>query len=310
MIRSLMNYPIDYLVSRIYNRLEPQLSAAETDRQIIKLLLGRLLSNSIATGSHAKLSDTEFKIFSQWGDDGIIQYLIAALDPLPNIFIEFGVADYWEANTRFLLLNNNWSGLVMDGSAENIKRIKNDAIHWMYDLTARRCFVTRENINSIITEAGFSGDIGLLHIDIDGMDYWVWSELDCVSPVIAIVEYNSLFGPDRSITVPYESHFERFEAHRSGLYAGASLAALVDLADEKGYSFIGSNSSGNNAYFVRRDRVDRLRPVTAAEGYVQSKFREHRDNDGRLTFLTGKEAVSCLAGMPVVNTKTGSLEAL
>src|SRR5687768_12224968 len=64
------------------------------------------------------LDEVEFQVFSQWGDDGIIQYLVNKLDIPNKTFIEFGVEDYKESNTRFLLISNNWSGYVIDGSAE------------------------------------------------------------------------------------------------------------------------------------------------------------------------------------------------
>ena len=159
------------------------------------MIIGKMLANEIRkAGLLENLLDAEFKVFSQWGDDGIIQYLVNQLDiPVKN-FIEFGVEDYTEANTRFLLLNNNWSGLVMDCSEENVAYIKNDDIYWKHDLTAICAFVTAENINKTISEAGFTGEIGLLHIDVDGNDYWIWKAIDIVSPIIAIIEYNSLFG--------------------------------------------------------------------------------------------------------------------
>ncbi|MGZ8881810.1 MAG: hypothetical protein ACXW0I_06915, partial [Methylosarcina sp.] len=248
------------------------------------------------------------KVFSQWGDDGIIQYLINRIDIPVKKFVEFGVADYTESNTRFLLLNNSWSGLVMDCSAENVNYIKSDEIYWKYDLTAIHTFATAENINSTLSAAGYKEEVGLLHIDVDGNDYWIWKAIDCLSSVIAIIEYNSLFGPERAITIPYDPEFDRIKAHHSGLYAGASLSALCDLAHEKGYTFIGSNSAGNNAYFVRNDQMGSLPPISVKEGYVASKFREHRDETGCLTFLAGHKAINCIKGMRVFNTRANEIE--
>lgn len=290
------------------NQLHTQYTKVIASNNETKLLIGKLLSNNLKLGQVKNIHDAEFKIFSQWGDDGIIQYLINRIDIPVKRSVEFGVADYTESNTRFLLLNNNWSGLVMDCSADNIDFIKSDEIYWKYDLTAIQIFATAENINSTLTAAGFTGDVGLLHIDIDGNDYWIWKAIDCLSPVIAIIEYNSLFGPDRAITIPYDPEFDRVKAHHSGLYAGASLPALCDLAHEKGYSFVGSNSAGNNAYFVRNDRLGTMQPLTVEEGYVASKFREHRDKNGRLTFLSGKEAIKSITNMRVFNTRTNEME--
>jgi len=277
----------------------------------MKLSWGRLMSNEVRKlGILDDIHKAEFKIFSQWGDDGIIQYLINQVNIPAKNFIEFGVENYTEANTRFLLLNDNWSGLVMDCSKENINYIKNDDIYWKHDLIAMYSFVTVENINKTISEAGFTGDIGLLHIDVDGNDYWIWKAIDIVSPIIVIIEYNSLFGKERAITIPYDPTFNRFEAHHSGIYAGASLLALCDLAQEKGYSFIGSNSAGNNAYFIRNDSLSEIKSITTEQGYVPIKFREHRNQEGHLTFLPGLEAIKQIRGMKVFNTSTNEIEAL
>lgn len=300
------------MLKKIYysliNRVNTKYSNLITENNETKLLIGKLLSNNMKKCELKNIHDAEFKVFSQWGDDGIIQYLINHIDLPIKKFVEFGVADYTESNTRFLLLNNNWSGVVMDCSIDNVNFIKQDEIYWKYDLTAIHTFATAENINATLSIAGLTGEVGLLHIDVDGNDYWIWKAIDCISPIIAIIEYNSLFGPDRAITIPYDPEFDRIKAHHSGLYAGASLSALCDLANEKGYSFIGSNSAGNNAYFVRNDRIGMLRPLSIEEGYVASKFREHRDENGRLTFLTGQEAIKTITGMPVFNNRTQKME--
>lgn len=291
-------------------KMQMQYSRIIASNNETKLLVGKLLANSLRERSITNIHEAEFKVFSQWGDDGIIQYLISHLDMGDERFIEFGVGDYTESNTRFLLLNDNWTGLVMDCSKENVESIKNDELYWKYDLTAKHAFVTVENVNATLTDAGFTGDIGLLHIDIDGNDYWVWKAVDCISPRIVVIEYNSLFGVDRAITIPYDPGFDRMKAHHSGLYAGASLLALCDLAHEKGYYFVGSNSAGNNAYFVRNDQRCDLPRLAAREGYVASKFREHRDEHGSLTYLSGHEAIKSVKDVRVVNTRTNEIEVL
>ncbi|WP_448702195.1 hypothetical protein ACFGVR_07710 [Mucilaginibacter sp. AW1-3] len=250
----------------------------------------------------------EFKVFSQWGDDGIIQFLVDYLDISHKTFIEFGVENYTEANTRFLLMNNNWSGLIMDGSEENMNYVKTDEIYWQFELTAVPVFITAENINSLITQNGVNGEIGLLHIDIDGNDYWVWKAINAISPVIVIVEYNSIFGADNAWTTPYQADFYRTTAHHSNLYFGASLAALCDLAEEKGYHFIGSNSHGVNAYFVRKDKIKDLKTMTAQEGYALAKFRQSRDANGNLTFVNGADSLKVISGMEIYNTRTQQIE--
>jgi hypothetical protein len=142
---------------------------------------------------------------------------------------------------------------VLDGSQENIDYINEDLISLFYDLRPRQAFVTAENINGLLKEAGLVGKIGLLSIDIDGVDYWVWQAITAIDPAVVVIEYNATFGPDRAITVPYSANFERIVAHPSRLYWGASLMALQSLGNAKGYTFVGCNSNGNNAYFLRNE---------------------------------------------------------
>lgn len=280
----------------------------ENENNEIKIMIGKLLVNQLKTLNIASLHDAEFKVFSQFGDDGIINYLINNIDIPNKSFIEFGVENYKESNTRFLLINNNWKGFIMDSSEKNIEQIKNDDIYWRYDLTAKAAFVTAENINQLIKDAEFTGEIGLLHIDIDGDDYWIWKAIKVVNPIIVIVEYNAVFGIDRAITIPYEPSFYRTKAHYSNLYWGASLLALCDLAEEKGYFFVGCNSNGNNAYFIRKDKIGNMKVLTPKEGYVYSKFRESRDKGGNLNHISGKNRLEVIRGTEVYNTRTDKLQ--
>jgi hypothetical protein len=209
------------------------------------------------------------------------------------------------------MMNDNWTGLIMDASPKNIKKIIHSEYYWKFQLIARHAFVTAENINQLISDAGINGELGLLHIDIDGNDYWVWKAIDIVRPVIAILEYNSIFGIDRPITTPYDKNFQRTKAHFSNLYFGASLGALLHLARQKKYAFIGCNSAGNNAYFVRRDKLNaNVHELSLQEGYVLSRFRESRDRTGNLSYITGNERLNTIRGMPVFNVENNQIEHL
>lgn len=275
-----------------------------------RMLAAKLLIRQAADrGVLDDLRDAEFNVFSQFGDDGIIQYLVraAAIPEGLRTFVEFGVGDYSEANTRFLLFNDNWRGLVMDPDEGNVRRIRAADWYWKHDLTAARAFVDRGNVDATLSGHGFAGEIGLLHIDIDGNDYWVWEALTAARPVVAILEYNSVLGRDRAVVVPYDPGFRRTRAHASNLYWGCSLRALCALGDRKGYAFVGSNGAGNNAYFVRRECLGAVPERTAASGYVESRYRESRDAAGRLTFVSGGERRKLIAGMPVLDLETNTL---
>lgn len=269
----------------------------------IALLLGKLLAErNREINEVSPLSRFEFKVFSQWGEDGIIQYLIRKIEIHNKIFIEFGVEDYTEASTRFLLINDNWSGLVMDSSKPSIDFIKSSDIYWRYGLNAACSFITTDNINQLIRQNIEKKDIGLLVIDIDGNDYWIWKSIEAVSPRIVICEYNGIFGCEHCITIPYEENFNRIKKHYSGLYWGASLPALCLLAKEKGYVFLGCNSNGNNAFFARKD-ICPLPPASHKEGFVMPKFKESRNNRHQLTYLNGTERIKAIADMEVFDLK-------
>jgi hypothetical protein len=221
-----------------------------------------------------------------------------------RVFVEFGVEDYAEANTRFLLVNDGWSGLVMDASEENIRRIRRDPISWQHNLNSQQAFVTRENIDRLLADQGLTGDIGLLSIDIDGNDYWVWEAITVVTPAIVVVEYNARFGPDRAVSVPYDAGFERAKAHHSMIYYGASLRALWLLGKRKGYALVGCNAAGNNAFFVRRDLLPAaLAELRPEEAFVPAGFREARDARGELALLDPREEAEILHGLPLVDVE-------
>ncbi len=260
--------------------------------------LGRIETRQCT--SAADLRESEFRAFSQWGEDGIIQFLLRHVKVPREIFVEFGVESYVEANTRFLLTNNNWSGLVIDGSCDNIRRIKRSAIYWQHNLKAVEAFVTRDNINALLVENGISDDIGLLSIDIDGNDYWVWKAIDVISPAILVLEYNARFGPDEAVTVPYDAQFTRAKAHFSHIYYGASLRALTQLSQQKGYALIGCNTAGNNAFYVREDLLPPTLPRRSVEdAFVANKFRESRKADGALAMMNFEQEQKLLFSLPL-----------
>jgi hypothetical protein len=266
----------------------------------IRDALGRIEERQLRGRGTGVLADYEFKAYSQWGEDGIIQHLIRCVPIAHPVFVEFGVESYTESNTRFLLTQNNWSGLVLDGGGENIATIKKDPIYWRHNLKAVEAFVKCDNINSLLRNNGLTGEIGLLSIDVDGNDYWIWEAIDAVNPAIVIVEYNARFGPERAVTVPYDPTFIRAEAHYSMIYYGASLAALTALGRRKGYAFVGANRAGNNAFFVRRDlKPETLPEITAGDGFVPCQFRESRDESGHLAFLSPAEEAAILDRLPL-----------
>ncbi|MFA7345422.1 MAG: hypothetical protein WC003_14060 [Terrimicrobiaceae bacterium] len=280
--------------------LNERIKRLEEASQLIRMALGRVENRQLTDRKTSGLQGVEYGVFSQWGEDGILQHLLRQVRVPRNVFVEFGVETYTEANTRFLLMRYNWSGLVIDGSQSNVSTIKRDPIYWKYNLKAVCAFVDRDNIDSLLLENGIKGKIGLLSVDIDGNDYWVWKAITCIQPALVVVEYNARFGSEAAVTVPYNREFVREKAHHSCIYYGASLKAFHLLGQKKGYALVGCNSAGNNAFFVRRELLaPPLREMTVEEAYVPCQFREARGTDGKLVFASPKEEMKILCNLPL-----------
>ena len=249
------------------------------------------------------LSDIEFKVYSQWGEDGIIDWLIDKLPQIPKKFLEIGTQDYKESNTRFLLINKNWDGFLIEADKDAIKNIKSQRVYWRYNLTAINEFITKDNINNIIKKNNIPKKLGLLSLDIDGNDYWILKKLSSLDPSIIICEYNSLFGQKKSVTVPYKKNFTRSEEHYSNLYYGASINAFIELMKKKNYYLVGTNSAGNNAFFVKKNLWHKVKKLIIKKKVFNSKFRESRDAKGKLTFLSKKKSLILIKNKFMIDLK-------
>ena len=309
MIKNLLKKQFKKLANLIGDEISVRTKEIEENRLIA---LGTILSNQQWSLSSSNINDYEFKIFSQYGDDGIIQYLIKHLKIINQTFIEFGVEDFSESNSRFLMMNNNWSGFIMDGSAKHMNNLKKQHWYWKYNLKHKVAFIDQDNINTLLSDIGFN-EVGLFHIDLDGNDYFILKALDFskLNPAILILEYNSVFGNERAISVPYDKNFIRTNAHYSNLFFGASLPALHHVATEKGYALIGCALNGHNAYYVRRDLLnEKIQEKSLADSYVESNFREGRDEKYNLSYLSGGERLKAIKGLTVYNVITQELEEL
>jgi hypothetical protein len=269
---------------------------------------GRMMSWRNGETQDLGFNEAEFSIFSQWGEDGLIQYLIKRTEVGEHSFVEFGVGDYVESNTRFLLVNDNWRGLIIDGDSSHVSFLSKSGLAWRHDITPLTCFITAENIDATLRDHGMSGDIGLLSVDVDGNDYWILNAITEVQPRIIICEYNSVFGYQRAVTIPYDPLFEYGSAHYSHLYFGASLTALHGLLTARGYILVGCESHGANAFFVRSDVAGTLSPVGPAAAYASSRFRSSRGKNGQLTYIGGHRAIrELIADLPLVDVTTGAM---
>ena len=221
----------------------------------------------------ARLRRTEARVYSQNGEDGVIAHLLSRVGTGDRRFVEFGVEDGSECNTANLALTFGWRGLQLEADAADAARARS-FYEGRADVRVAEARVTPRNIDELLREHGFDGEIDVLSVDIDGNDYWVWRALEAARPRVVVVEYNAVFGSERSITVPYVERRSPYDVHPSGWYHGASLTALARLGEQKGYVLAGAESRGVNAFFVRRDvaegKIDAVSPGAAFAPFYEA----------------------------------------
>ena len=264
--------PLSY--ARFQNQLDAK-SAPAT--KIAQRQLFNYYQQTLSQGMSFQLADTGFRNYSQFEEDGILLYIFAAIGTPNKTFVDLGSGDGINSNCANLAINFGWNGLFIDGHEERIntgkKFYENHPDTWLYPPKFSQAFIQRENINDLIKNNGFSGDIDLLSIDLDGNDYWVWEALNAVSPRVVMIETHIEFGLE-SIVVPYDKDYRYPGKHPH--YHGASPVAMTKLAVRKGYRLVGANEYGFNMIYVRQDIGEDIlpeRPVEALLAHPRNKER-------------------------------------
>jgi hypothetical protein len=252
-----------FLITKIRNRFYPNVQIAQ--RQLY--LHYRELSNKNELPS---ISETGYRVFSQFEEDGKLMFIFSIIGMENKIFVEFGSDDGVNSNSANLYFNFGWYGLFIDGNPKSIKRGKkffDKYPHpWHYKPKFVCSMVKRDNINELIENAGFKGEIGLLSIDIDGNDYWIWDAITVVQPKVVIIETHNEFGMN-DIVVPYDPDY--FYPGKHPIYHGASPVAMQKLAARKGYRLVGANDMGFNLIFVRNGLADDKLPEVSVESILK-----------------------------------------
>lgn len=207
-----------------------------------------------------KITEVGFKVYSQSDEDGILLFIFSLIGTTNKKCVEICAGNGIESNTANLIINHGWKGLLVDGNPSLVDQgryfySKHQATY-VSPPKFLQAWITRNNVNQVIRDAGFTGEIDLLSFDMDGMDYWIWQALDVIRPRVVILEYNNLLGSDRSVTVPYQDQFNAYNyptTNGMANYFGASLPAMVKLSAQKGYRLVGWNRYAYNAFFVRND---------------------------------------------------------
>lgn len=225
------------------------------------------------------LTPYEYRVFSQNGEDGVICEIVNRLgDDCPRTFCEFGAGAGASGNTVFLADVMAWSGLFIEPAADDFS-----ALASKYQATPRvetlKSFVGPENIDALVSTTRFPRGLGVLSIDVDGNDYYVWEAMSAVRACVVVIEYNGALPLRKRLVQPLSP-----EPWRGTDYFGASLGAIVDLARRRGYFLAHTDLTGTNAFFVAdefRSRFDGLVAPERTVNYELIGMRHPEDSSGR-----------------------------
>jgi hypothetical protein len=267
----------DFLIFPITSRIHEPDAATQIR---LKLALKSMAQSSTAL---EHMSEYGFRAYSQADEDGILLFIFALVGSESKRCVEICAGDGRECNTANLIINHGWHGLLVDGNDALVQKGKEfycqERSTSIYPPVFVQAWVTRSNVNEIIAENKFAGDIDLLSLDLDGVDYWVWEAITVCRPRVVVLEYQDILGPARSLTVPYADDFDAWRySTTNGMpnFCGASLSAFVKLARKKGYRLVGCNRYGFNAFFVRNPLAEQQLP----EAEVESCFKHPKVLEG------------------------------
>jgi hypothetical protein len=269
-----------------------------------------ILANRVNYSKLKWLWDAEVKVFSQWGEDGILDYLCEKLELVKPCILELGAGNFTECNSRFTSEFRNADAFLVDGRMDLIKNIKLSSLYWRNTIKAKREWITTDNILEIYREAeDFMSGVDILSLDFDGNDFWLMENIPLDRISIVVVEYNPLLGYRHPVSIPLDNKFERGKSHYSHLYYGASILAWILHFKAQGFGLVGTNRAGNNAFFVKDilyDKVKTLKEITV-EDLPRWRVREARDMHGNLSYSLLSEQIEKISHLEVANTISGEI---
>lgn len=189
-----------------------------------------------------KLDRFRYSVTSQFGEDGLLAYLIDAYPTVPRICLEVGAGDGVRlSNTHRLWATLGWRALLIEQDATKLSgrfgHLPNVSIVET-TITARG----ESSLDAIAHRMGFPAEIGIASIDIDSFDYWVFARLEYLKPVIAVIEFNP--------RIP--AHIDYCDPEGIALLRH-SAKAMARLAAEKGYRVVAC--TGPNAVLVNEATI-------------------------------------------------------
>jgi mRNA-degrading endonuclease HigB of HigAB toxin-antitoxin module len=270
-------------------------SSAEDRSQINQIQLINqytLMKNLMKPEEMPKLKDVGFKVYSQFEEDGLLLYIFSVIGTVNKKVLEICAGDGIECMAANLIINHGWNGLLYEGDPNAVEKgrrfFKQHKATWLFPPVFKQAWITKENINELLAENDFTGDIDLLSLDIDGNDYYIMEAMEIAKPRVIICETHNVIPTDISATIPYNPTFDRMNDLDPD-FMGVSLLAMKNLLDSKGYRLVGAHRYGFNAIFIRKEIGQEFFPEVSVASVHDNGYTSFR-----------KEAWNKVEGLPWV----------
>lgn len=188
----------------------------------------------------------KFNVYSQNGEDGVIEELLGRLrleDHTAQWCVEFGAWDGRHLSNTFALVEKGWNAIYIEGDRARyedlLKTVKD--FKKIIPVNAYVSMGGDENsLDAILSKTNIPVDFELLSIDIDSYDCDVWESLEKYTPKVVVIEINSSVPPG-----VYWRHSEKTP--------GNTFSAMTALGKDKGYRLV---CHTGNLIFVRNDLIE------------------------------------------------------
>src|SRR5215471_14436471 len=170
---------------------------------------------------YTKIRDAGFRVYSEFEEDGIILYVLSMIGFKTRRVVEMCCGAANECMATNLILNHGFNGYLFDGNQERIRAAneffgrKHDCL--LYPPVVTHAWITKDNVNELLTQSGCTGEVDLFSLDIDGNDYWIWDAISAIKPRLLVIETHN-------ITIEYQPDFYCWDKPMTEQdYRGASL---------------------------------------------------------------------------------------
>lgn len=239
-----------------------------------------LMKKLLTADERPSLRDVGFQVYSQFEEDGMLLYIFSVIGTINKRVVEICAGDGIQCMAANLIINHGWEGLLFDGDKDNVDQgIKFYASHestFLYPPVFKQAWITRENINQLINENGFRGEIDLLSLDIDGNDYYVMAAIDVIKPRVIICETQNVIPADLALTIPYRDDFYYLDGKQHPEFRSVSPLAMQKLLATRGYRLVGSHRYGFNAIFMHNDVAIDFFPEVSVDSLYDNSYSRVR----------------------------------